>query len=155
MENTWGMRNENAAALDSESRIGCLDPESRISCRMPELVARIRFIWRPERRSPLWAVDLWNLMVRYRPRGGNPQAGSVIPHPLTAAHVVPSLKFPIASPQIPSQKLVALFLFCTDSWVCSASACCVDGEISCASVIQVFLYVIFCLQRSAGWGGVG
>jgi hypothetical protein len=38
------MRNENAAALDSESRIGCLDPESRISCRMQELVARIRFI---------------------------------------------------------------------------------------------------------------
>jgi hypothetical protein len=38
------MRNENAAALDSESTIGCLDPESRISCRMQELVARIRFI---------------------------------------------------------------------------------------------------------------
>jgi hypothetical protein len=94
-------------------------------------------------------------MVRYRPRGGNPQAGSVLPHPLTAAHVVRSLKFPIASPQIPSQKLVALFLFCTDSWVFSASACCVDGEISCASSIHVLLYVIFCLQRSAGWGGVG
>ncbi len=73
MENTWGMRNENAAALDSESRIGCLDPESRIRCRMQEMVARIRVIWRPERRSPLWAVDFWNLMVRYRPRGGNPQ----------------------------------------------------------------------------------
>jgi hypothetical protein len=94
-------------------------------------------------------------MVRYRPRGGNPQAGSVLPHPLTAAHVVPSLKFSIASPQIPSQKLVALFLFCTDSWVFSASACFFDGEISCASSIHVLLYVILCLQRSAGWGGVG
>jgi hypothetical protein len=155
MENTWGMRNENAAALDSESRIGCLDRESRISCRMQELVARIRFIWRPERRSPLWAVDLWNLMVRYRPRGGNPQAGSVLTHLLTAAHVVPSLKFPIPSPQIPSQKLVALFVFCTDSWVCSASACCVYGKISCASSIHVLLYVILCLQWSVGWGGVG
>ncbi len=33
----------------------------------------------------------------------------MLPHPPTAAHVVPSLKFPIASPPIPSQKLVALF----------------------------------------------
>ncbi len=74
MENTWGMRNENAAALDSESRIGCLALESRIRCRMQELVDRIRFIRRPERRSPLWSVDFWNLMVRYRPRGSNPQA---------------------------------------------------------------------------------
>ncbi len=74
METTWGMRNEIAAALDSESRVGCLDPESRISRRMQEMVARVRVVWRPERRSPLWAVDFRNLMVRYRPRGGNPQA---------------------------------------------------------------------------------
>jgi hypothetical protein len=44
MENTWGMRNENAAAFDSESRICCLDPDSRISYRMLEVVAKIRFI---------------------------------------------------------------------------------------------------------------
>jgi hypothetical protein len=48
-------------------------------------------------------------MVKYWPCGGNSQLGSLLPHPLTAAHVVPSLKFPIASPQIPSQKLVAPF----------------------------------------------
>jgi hypothetical protein len=47
------MRNENAAALDSESRIGCLDPESRTRCRMEELVERIRFIWRPEKISSM------------------------------------------------------------------------------------------------------
>jgi hypothetical protein len=44
MENTWGMRNEIAAALDSESRVGCLDPESRISRRMQEMVARVRVV---------------------------------------------------------------------------------------------------------------
>jgi hypothetical protein len=48
-------------------------------------------------------------MVRYWPCGGNSQVGSLLPHPPTAAHVVPSLKFAIASPQIPSQKLVAHF----------------------------------------------
>jgi hypothetical protein len=44
MEDTWGMRNENAAALDFESRISCLDPDSRMNYRIQELVSKIRFI---------------------------------------------------------------------------------------------------------------
>ncbi|CAM6058053.1 unnamed protein product [Sphagnum tenellum] len=52
-------------------------------------------------------------------------------------------------------KVGRAFLYRTDSWVSSTSACCVDGEISCASSFHVLLYVILCLQRIAGCGGVG
>ncbi|CAM6037156.1 unnamed protein product [Sphagnum compactum] len=121
MENTWGMRNENAAALDSESRIRCLDPDSRISCLMQELLTSRQLASASSHRRARCSV-------------------LEIPHRLATNSFA---------------KVGRAFLFRTDSWVCSASACCVDGEISCASSFHVLLYVILFLQRIAGWRGVG
>jgi len=157
------MRNENAAALDSESRsscldpdsrISCLDPDSRISCRMQELVSKIRFIWRPEKISSIsrWLTESdgetltvwWQLTSR--------QLASASSHRRARCSV---LEIPHRLPTNSFAKVGRAFLYRTDSWVCSTSACCVDGEISCASSFHVLLYVILCLQRIAGCGGVG